>query len=72
MSSARLAIIDRAFAKMDKTGDGVITLADLKGVYSAREHPKFKSGEKTEDEILTDFMHTFEGGRGNGDGKVNH
>ncbi|XP_058974789.1 calcyphosin-like protein isoform X1 [Musca domestica] len=70
MSQARLAMIDKAFSKMDKTGDGVITLEDLKNVYTAREHPKFKSGEKTEDEILTDFLHNFEGGRGNLDGKV--
>uniref|UniRef100_A0A1A9WMZ5 EF-hand domain-containing protein n=1 Tax=Glossina brevipalpis TaxID=37001 RepID=A0A1A9WMZ5_9MUSC len=70
MSQQRIAVINQAFAKMDKTGDGVITLADLKNVYSAREHPKFKSGEKTEDEILTEFLHTFEGGRGNEDGQV--
>ncbi|KAI8115252.1 calcyphosin-like isoform X1 [Lucilia cuprina] len=70
MSKARLDIIDKAFAKMDRTGDGVITLEDLRNVYTAREHPKFKSGEKTEDEILTDFLHNFEGGRGNLDGKV--
>ncbi|XP_013116309.1 calcyphosin-like protein isoform X2 [Stomoxys calcitrans] len=70
MSQARLDMIDKAFTKMDKTGDGIITLEDLKNVYTAREHPKFKSGEKTEDEILTDFLHNFEGGRGNLDGKV--
>lgn len=71
MSQARLAMIDKAFGKMDKTGDCIITLEDLKNVYTAREHPKFKSGEKTEDDILTDFLHNFEGGRGNLDGKVN-
>ena len=31
MSESRKAIIMSAFRKMDRTGDGVITVADLKG-----------------------------------------
>ena len=31
MSTSRIAIIDKAFAKLDKTGDGIITTEDLKG-----------------------------------------
>jgi len=68
MSQRRLDIIDQAFAKMDKTGDGVITLEDVKNVYSVKEHPKYQTGEMTEDEILTQFLHNFDGGRGNQDG----
>ena len=47
MSKARLSLIDQAFKKMDKTGDGKITEADMKGVYDVRHHPKYKSGEWT-------------------------
>lgn len=55
---------------MDNSGNGVITLDDIKGVYSVEKHPKFISGEMTEDEILTKFMQSFEGGRGNEDNQV--
>ncbi|XP_037953937.1 calcyphosin-like protein isoform X2 [Teleopsis dalmanni] len=70
MSQCRLDIIDEAFNKMDKTADGVITIEDLKNVYSVRDNPKYKSGEMSEDDILTEFLQNFEGGRGDNDGKI--
>jgi Ca2+-binding EF-hand superfamily protein len=36
MSQSRISLILAAFQKMDKTGDGVITPEDLKGVYNVR------------------------------------
>ena len=36
------------FRKLDKTGDGIVTVDDLRGVYQAQHHKKFKSGEYTE------------------------
>ncbi|OXA45398.1 Calcyphosin-like protein [Folsomia candida] len=65
----KLKLIDAAFKKLDKTGDGVVTVDDLKNVYSVRSNPKFQSGEQTEGEILTKFLKTFEE-NGTRDGKV--
>ena len=31
MSDSRIRIVEKAFAKADKTGDGVLTVQDLKG-----------------------------------------
>ena len=60
MVEKRKRLVMMAFQKLDKTGDGVITVEDLKGVYDVRQHPKFMSGEWTEDEVLLKFLDTFE------------
>uniref|UniRef100_A0A1B0B310 EF-hand domain-containing protein n=1 Tax=Glossina palpalis gambiensis TaxID=67801 RepID=A0A1B0B310_9MUSC len=70
LPQCRLDIIDQAFMKMDKNEDNFITVDDLKNVYSVREHPKYQSGEKTEQELLTEFLNSFEGNRGNNDGTI--
>ena len=58
-----------AFNKMDSTGDGVLSLDDIRSTYCVDGHPKFKSGELTKDEILTQYLNNFEK-NGTRDGKV--
>lgn len=41
MSDSRKSIIELAFKKLDKTGDGVITLDDLRHVYNVKAHPRY-------------------------------
>ncbi|KAM9687571.1 calcyphosin [Trichechus inunguis] len=60
MSQAREAVIAAAFAKLDRSGDGVVTVEDLRGVYSGRAHPKVRSGEWTEEEVLRHFLDSFD------------
>jgi len=60
MSDKRINLIKQAFKKFDRTGDGVVTIDDIRGVYSAKMHPDVKSGKKTEDDVLFEFLDTFE------------
>ena len=58
-----------AFNKMDKTGDGVIDPEDVIDTYDASKHPDVLAGKKTADEVLREFLDTFDVG-GEKDGKV--
>lgn len=60
MNQFRQNIALRAFDKLDKDRSGVIELSDIKGVYNASKHPDVIQGKKTEDEILFEFLDTFE------------
>ena len=60
MSMARKKIVAQAFKKLDKDGNGWIDINDVRGVYKADKHPDVKAGKKSEDEILNEFLDTFE------------
>ncbi|ROT68865.1 Crustacean calcium-binding protein 23 [Penaeus vannamei] len=61
MTEDRVAVVEEAFAKLDQSGDGVVTLDDVKDTYDASHHPRVLSGESTEEEILLKFIGRFEG-----------
>lgn len=60
LTGSRLKVVEQAFAKADKTGDGVLTSEDLRKVYNAREHKKYQNGEMTEKEVFEEFLRNFE------------
>ncbi len=59
LNATRKQVVDRAFAKFDKDHSGVISQDDLKGVYSAKKHPKVISGEMTEEQVFSEFLVAF-------------
>ena len=70
MSNARKNLINQAFVKLDRTGDGIITVEDLKGVYNVKKHKKYMNGEWTEEQCLRQFLDSFDSQ--DKDGKVTH
>lgn len=60
MNDFRKAICMKAFAILDIDHSNIITLDDIKHVYNAKQHPDVIQGKKTEDEILFEFLETFD------------
>lgn len=67
MSKARLKLIDQAFKILDQTGDGVVSVDDLKSKYDYKKHPKYMSGEYTAKQVFQEFLNSFQQ---DGDDKV--
>ena len=60
MNPQRKAIVAKAFAIMDKDKNGYLDLSDITGTYNASKHPDVTSGKKTEQQVLGEFLETFE------------
>lgn len=70
LTPRRAAMVNKAFAMMDRDGCGTITIKDIVGIYDVSLNPEFLEGRKTKEEILTDFLSNFEGARGDRDGVI--
>ncbi|XP_013137102.1 PREDICTED: calcyphosin-like protein [Papilio polytes] len=60
MSESRRAVVERSFKKLDKTGEGLLSVEDIRRVYSMEAHPRYMSGEETADVVMTRFLANFE------------
>jgi hypothetical protein len=60
MNQFRAGIARKAFQILDKDRCGTINLDDIRQTYNAKFHPDVKAGKKTEDEVLMEFLDTFE------------
>ena len=66
MNAQREAIVEAAFNKFDRYGQGVIHASDLKGVYNSANHPSVISGDMTEDEAFLELLSNFPDTNNNG------
>ena len=60
MNDRRRKIILQVFKIFDKNQNGIIELDDIRDSYNAKLHPDVKSGKKNEEEVLAEFLDTFE------------
>jgi calcyphosin len=60
MNNLRINICKKAFSIMDKDGSGKLDINDIRQTYNAKQHPDVMDGKRTEDEVLTEFLDTFE------------
>lgn len=70
LNDRRRKIVEKAFRMMDRDGSGFLDVKDIINIYDVSKHKDFKSGKKTKEAILTEFLQSFEGAAGNRDGKI--
>ena len=60
MNTNRLNFVKEAFSRMDRTGDGVITVDDMEKMYDPSFSPDVLSGKISKAEALAKFLDTFD------------
>ena len=60
MNDFRKNLVNDVFNKLDINGNGEISFDEIQSKYNARNHPEVLSGKKTEEEVLKEFMNTFQ------------
>ena len=70
LTERREAIVWRAFCLMDMDGSGKIEAKDVQHLYDVSQHREFIEGTKSKDEIMSDFLNSFDGVQGNNDGII--
>jgi predicted RNase H-like HicB family nuclease len=60
MSPFRKELVKKVFAKLDLDGSGQIDQKEIFDLYNAKSHPEVLAKRKTEEEVLQEFMETFE------------
>ena len=60
MSQKRVLILKEAFKKLDIDKGGQIEISEIKSQFNAKNDKDVKSGEKTEEEVYTEFVDTFQ------------
>ena len=60
MNAFRKGMVKKAFDKLDDNKNGILEVDDVKKFYNAKGHPDVKSKKKTEEEVLSEFLDTFE------------
>ena len=63
MSPFRKELVRKAYKKLDFNGNGLVEAEDIHNMYNAKNHPDVKTGRKTEQEIIQEFLETFEAHR---------
>ena len=60
MSQKRIDAVTEAFKKLDEDRSGQVEIAEIKTQFNAKNDKDVKLGNKTEEEVYTDFVETFQ------------
>merc|ERR1719440_2161126 len=60
MSDGRKKWVKKAYDILDTNGDQSVTKGEIAAKYDCSQHPQVISGEKSEDEVITEFMEQWD------------
>ena len=60
LNERRQQLVLLAFKCLDKTGNNLIELDDIMDAYTADKHPDVIAGRKTKNQVLREFLDTFD------------
>jgi Ca2+-binding EF-hand superfamily protein len=60
MNPFRKNVAAKCYKLMDKDNSGALDINDIRQGYNAKMNPEVQQGKKTEDEVLAEFLDTFE------------
>lgn len=60
LNANRLRLIEMAFSKLDKNGDGKVTVENLKSGFNVGSHPDYQNGDMSKEELVKVFLDRFE------------
>mmetsp|Transcript_27035 Transcript_27035/g.23864 ORF Transcript_27035/g.23864 Transcript_27035/m.23864 type:complete len:303 (+) Transcript_27035:15-923(+) len=70
LTERRRAMINKAFLILDKDGSGQVTVGDVNHLYDPSHHKDFIDGTKSKEEVIAEFLDSFDGAKGNNDGVI--
>jgi len=56
----RIELVKLAYGKLDKTGDGIVNMQDIRQAYDASKHPDVLEGKRTIEEVLVEFIEDWD------------
>lgn len=60
LNEERKKVIEEAYAKLDKKKNGSVSMDDIRDLYKADKHPDVLTHKRSENEVLEEFLDTFE------------
>mmetsp|Transcript_74855 Transcript_74855/g.103850 ORF Transcript_74855/g.103850 Transcript_74855/m.103850 type:complete len:209 (+) Transcript_74855:91-717(+) len=70
LSARKKAMVEKAFAMMDRDGSGKINAKDVAHLYDPSQNKEFQEGRISAEEVIMQFLNNFDGAKGNNDGVI--
>lgn len=70
LSERKKLMVEKAFNILDKDGSGEITVKDVINIYDVSQNKEFQEGKKSREEVIAEFLDSFDGAKGNNDGII--